>query len=175
MNEQKLIQACKKNVYAAQMQVYHLYKDMLYNSCLRILKNKEDAEDAVQESFIKGFQRMHQMKEEKYLGAWLKRIAINHCLDVVRKQKNTIWLEETLVLESVENEIEDENELLFSVEKIKECIYQLKDKYRIVLVLYLIENYTHKEISSLLQLNESTVRNQYSRGKNKLLQLLKNN
>ncbi len=161
-------------MYSAQMQVYHLYKDMLYNSSWRILKNREDSEDAVQESFIKGFERIHQMKEEKYLGSWLKRIVINYSLDVLRKRKKDVWLEETLLLETEMEEIVNEDDCTFSVDKIKDCIHQLKEKYRIVLVLYLIENYTHKEISGLLKINESTVRNQYRRGKLLLLQLLKN-
>ncbi len=161
-------------MYSAQIQVYHLYKDMLYNSSWRILKNREDAQDAVQESFIKGFERIQQIKEEKYFGSWLKRIVINHSLDMLRKRKNIVWLDETYLLETKAEEVKNEEDINFSVAKITNCIYQLKEKYRIVLILYLIENYTHKEISKLLKLNESTVRNQYRRGKKILLQLLKN-
>ncbi len=162
-------------MYSAQMQVYNLYKNRLYNSSFRILKNREDAQDAVQESFIKGFEKIHQIKEEKHLGSWLNRIVINYSLDVLRKRKKIVWLEETYLLETEIEEVVNEDDITFSVDKIKACIHQLKEKYRIVLVLYLIENYTHKEIGHLLKINESTVRNQYRRGKNMLLEQLNKN
>ena len=173
MNEQKLIQKCKKNEYIAQMQVYHLYKDMMYNCSWRILKSREDAQDVVQDSFIKGFEKIHQKNETINLGAWLKRIVINQSLDLIRKRKKETWLEETNIVELIDETEDFENTTILSISKIKTCLLQLKDKYQIILNLYLIENYTHKEISEFLDLKESTVRNQYIRGKKQLQILLK--
>ncbi len=147
---------------------------MMYNSSYRIVRSREDAEDIIQECFIKSFQKMHQIKEEVSLGAWLKRIVVNRSLDHVRRKKQESWIEETHILETESEEIELEDESNVSIELIKECINSLKEKYRVILILYMIEDYNHREISEILNIKESTVRNQYRRGKNQLIELLKN-
>lgn len=144
----------------------------MFGAALRILKSREEAEDVVQDCFIKGFQKMYQLKEDANLGAWLKRIVVNKSLDVIRNNKKIIWVEETLILEK-ETEEEDEIEDNISIDFIKNCINKLKEKYSIILTLYLIENYNHREIGELLNIKESTVRNQYKRGKEQLLKLIK--
>tara|TARA_R110002073_G_scaffold8207_1_gene45694 strand:- start:133897 stop:134376 length:480 start_codon:yes stop_codon:yes gene_type:complete len=144
----------------------------MYNVSYRIVRNRHDAEDVVQESFIKGFDKVHQIKEEVSLGAWLKRITVNASLDLVRKRKKEYWVDELHVSEEEvkDSEIEDFSEM--TVKLIKECINNLKEKYRVILVLYMIEDYNHREISELLGLKESTVRNQYRRGKNQLIEMI---
>lgn len=146
---------------------------MMYNTSVRIVRSREDAEDIIQECFIKAFQKMYQIKEEVSLGSWLKRIVINSSLDRVRKKKQEAWIEETHVLEVETEESKLDSYSEVSVAHIKECMNQLKEKYRIILVLYMIEDYNHREISELLNLKESTVRNQYRRGKSQLIDLLK--
>ena len=148
---------------------------MLFSSSVRILRNREDAEDVVQDVFIKGFQKIDQVKEGVSLGAWFRRIAVNASLDLIRKQKNMIWAEETNVLEKEYEDIEIDNDSGITVDLIKECINELKEKYRIVLVLYMIEDYNHREIAKQLHLKESTVRNQYARGKSQLIQMIHKN
>jgi RNA polymerase sigma-70 factor (ECF subfamily) len=145
----------------------------MYNTSYRIVRSREDAEDIMQECFIKGFQKMHQIKEEVTLGAWLKRIVVNRSLDHVRKKKQETWIEETRILDTEAKEPELESYSEVSVDHIKKCMDQLKEKYRIILVLYMIEDYNHREISKLLNIKESTVRNQYTRGKSQLIDLLK--
>lgn len=173
MKEQELIKACKKNDYVAQMQVYNLYRKHMYNACWRIFKNKQDAEDAVHDAFIKGFQKIGQVREDANLGAWFKRIAINHCLDRIRRDKKIAFDDfATVGIEDKEDDSINYEEV--SVAFVKNCIDSFDEKYRIILELYLIEEYNHREISELLGLKESTVRNQFRRGKNKLLTLLKN-
>lgn len=175
MNQKEIIQQCKKNDYTAQVEVYNKYKNMLYNSCVRILKNREDAEDMVHDAFIKGFQKIHQVSDEINIGAWFRRIAINASLDKLRKEKHTFWAEESKEIEAETEEVEFDKVEEISIDFIKECIHQLKEKYRVILLLYLIENYNHREIAELLQLKDSTVRNQYVRGKNQLVAVLNNN
>ncbi len=155
------------------MQVYNLYKHMLYNVSWRIFRNRQDAEDAVHDVFIKGFQKIHQLKDDANLGAWLKRIAINHSLDIIRKRKQ-IWIDDVEIVDTDVEEPFDEDDSI-SIDFIKQCVDRLDEKYRIILILYLFENYTHIEISKHLKIKESTVRNQYRRGKIKLLQLIKHN
>ena len=153
------------------MKVYHLCKRQLYNACFRIFKNKQDAEDAVHDTFIKGFQKIDQLREDSQIIGWFKRIAVNHSLDIIRKRKN-IWTDD-IEISDVEEDVEFEIEEGISVDEIKKSITELDNKYSIILSLYLIEDYNHREISEMLQLKESTVRNQFRRGKQKLLKNLK--
>jgi RNA polymerase sigma-70 factor (ECF subfamily) len=81
-------------------------------------------------------------------------------------------LDDSKEIEAETAELDVDNAEEFSVDLIKECINKLKEKYRVILVLYLIEDYNHREISEILKINESTVRNQYARGKSQLIELL---
>lgn len=174
MNQPELIKACKQHNLKAQMQMYQLYKDMLYNTSLRIIKNQHDAQDVVHDAFIKAFQNISKLEKELNLGAWLKRIVINCSFDFLKKKKKLGWLQD--VTEFLEEE-EDTNayeDISFKVEEVKKAINALKEKYRIIVVLYLIEDYSHKEIAQQLGLKESTVRNQYVRGKRLLQEQLLN-
>jgi len=149
---------------------------MLYNVSLRILKNEHDAQDAVHDAFIKAFQNISKIENELKLAAWLKRIVINGSLDFLRKKKKVRWLEDSMAFQQHEEgeEVELLGEESLTLDDVKKAIINLKDKYRIIIVLYLLENYTHKEIAEQLGLKESTVRNQYARGKQLLKKQLQN-
>ncbi|AXG68159.1 ECF RNA polymerase sigma factor SigW [Kordia sp. SMS9] len=156
------------------MQVYQQYKNMLYNTSFRIVKNQHDAQDVVHDAFMKAFQNISKLEKDLNLGAWLKRIVINCSLDFLRKKKKLGWLQD--VTEFLEEE-EDTNayeDISFQIEEVKKALNGLKEKYRIIIVLYLIEDYSHKEIAQQLGVNESTVRNQYRRGKRLLQQQFQN-
>ncbi|SHM72497.1 RNA polymerase sigma factor [Polaribacter sp. KT 15] len=172
MSTVKIIKKCKENNYTAQLEVYNSYKNMMLNSVIQIVKNKSQAEDIVQDSFIKGFQKIKNLDNNANLGAWLKRIAINNSLDYLRNKKKFNFIDDSSILELCLEEKEEEVDESISIDFIKKCIHQLKEKYRIILVLYLIEDYNHREIGEMLSLNESTVRNQYKRGKDLLLKMI---
>ncbi|WP_282042840.1 RNA polymerase sigma factor [Winogradskyella flava] len=174
MERPELIKACKNNNLKAQMQVYQMYKDMLYNVSLRIIKNQQDAQDMVHDAFIKAFQNIAKLENDLNLGPWLKRIVVNCSLDFLRKQKKLGWLQESYELQQDDTTTDALEDNTLSVEDVKKAINALDDKYRIVIVLYLIEDYSHKEIAQQLDLKESTVRNQYVRGKRLLKQQLQN-
>lgn len=154
------------------MAVYNMYKNMMFNACLRIVRSNHDAEDIVQESFIKGFQKIEQLKEETNFGAWLKRIVVNASLDFIRKKKKEQWIEESQNIEVKEEEFTIEEDKGVTIQIIKDCLEDIKEKYRVILVLYMIEDYNHREIGEMLSLKESTVRNQYRRGKNRLIEMI---
>jgi len=156
------------------MKVYQLYKDALFNTSIRVLKNKHDAQDIVHDAFIKGFQNIEKLDDDGSLIAWLKRITINCSLDFLKKKKKLNWLDDGHLIIEEGDEISFDEKSHLSIDIIKKAIDQLKDKYRIIVVLYLIESYSHKEIAEILNLNESTVRNQYRRGKNQLREQLQN-
>ena len=159
----KLIQQCKANDYQGQMEVFHAYKDLLYSAAIRIVKRPSLAQDVVQEAFIKGFQRINDLDDTSNLGAWLYRIASNMAIDALRKEQRFDWQENETTIHLGE-ETEEESEEM-PVGLLKQALDELKESYRIVVVLYAIEGYSHKEIAQQLDIKESTVRNQYRRAK----------
>ena len=142
---------------------------------LRFVKDTMEAEDIVQEAFIKAFSKLEQYKAEVTFGAWLKRIVINSCIDVLKsKRQRLLELEEhhlNVVDTDYENDwlVDDE----ITIEDVKTAIEGLPEKYRIVVMLYLIEGYDHQEISEILGISEVASRTQLSRGKQKLKNELK--
>lgn len=175
---QDIIDRCKLNEPKAQFQLYKLYYKAMFNTCLRIVNNNLEAEDIMQESFFKAFEKINLYRGEVSFGAWLKKIVVNHSLDELRKKKlDLLSLEEAKVnpVETTENTIEEEQEIQAKAEEIKEQINQLPDGYRIVLSLYLIEGYDHDEIGEILNITSSTSRSQCARARQKLLERIKNN
>lgn len=171
---QDIIDRCKSGEQKAQFQLYKLYYKAMFNTCLRIVNNSLEAEDIMQESFLKAFEKLNFYKGEVSFGAWLKRIVINHSLDELRKRKLETNSIEDSVYEIKEEEKRDNDEdISLKIEEIKEEIRKLPDGYRIVLSLYLIEGYDHDEISEILQISNSTSRSQFARAKKKLIECLK--
>ena len=171
-----IIEECKKNNRKAQLELYQKYCDGMYVVAMRFLKHSAEAEDAVQEAFIKAFTKLHQFQGEVTFGAWLKRIVINKCIDTLKaRHERFTALEEShlKVVDDYQEEwlVDD----AVTVETIKQTIEQLPDKYRYVVMLYLIEGYDHQEISEILHISENVSRTHLSRGKAKLLELLKMN
>jgi len=171
---QDIINRCKSGEQKAQFQLYKLYYKAMYNSCLRIVNDSLEAEDIMQESFLKAFEKINFYKGEVSFGAWLKRIVINHSLDELRKRKLDInSMEESVYELKEEDKIDNHDEVSLKVDEIKKGIRKLPDGYRIVLSLYLIEGYDHDEISEILNINSSTSRSQFARAKRKLIECLK--
>lgn len=169
---EKLIAKCKNGDRRAQFEIYKLYYKTMFNSCLRIVNNISEAEDLMQESFLKAFNKIETYKGEVAFGAWLKRIVVNSALDYVKKRK----LQLTELNEAVTSDFyyDETNELSddVSIETIKEKINDLPDGYRIILSLYLFEGYDHEEIASILDITNSTSRSQYLRAKQRLIKEL---
>ena len=167
---QEIIDLCRNGDPKAQFQLYKLYYKPMYNVSLRIVNNETDAEDIMQESFLKAFKKIDTYKGEVSFGAWLKKIVINRSLDYLKKRK--VKFEE---ISQKTTEVADYQMELKEVDlkTIKNAIQGLPDGYRIVLSLYLIEGYDHEEISQILGISNSNSRTQYLRAKNKLRELLK--
>ncbi len=174
---QDIIDRCKLAEPKAQFQLYKLYYKAMFNTCLRIVNNNLEAEDIMQESFLKAFEKISMYRGEVSFGAWLKKIVVNHSLDELRKKKLDLQsLEESGINPAAtnENSKEDEDEIQAKAEEIREQINHLPDGYRIVLSLYLIEGYDHDEIGEILKISSSTSRSQCARAKQKLLERIKN-
>ena len=173
---QRLIEACSKGDQKAQFEIYRRYHAAMYNTTLRIVGDPDDAEDVMQEAFLKAFTRMKTYRGEVRFGAWLKKIVINQALDFLRMRKDHIPLEEVGEPEDLRGETEDEageQEMRLEVEAIRKAISALPEGYRIVLSLILLEGYDHEEVSTILKISNATSRTQYHRAKKKLLELLR--
>ena len=169
----EIIQQCKMNNRRAQLKLYNQYCGAMYNIAFRFMKNSHDAEDVMQEAFIKAFKKIDTFKGEVTFGAWLKRIVINKSIDTLKsvKLKFSEVNENYLKVIVDDDNWEIDNEV--SIEEIKFAITQLPQKYELVLSLFLIEGYDHQEISQILNITEVNSRTHLSRGKQKLKESLK--
>ena len=171
--ESSLVALCIRGDRNAQHTMYKRYCDAMYNVCYRILGSEPEAEDALQESFIDVFRRLDTFRGESSLGAWIKRIVINHCLNELKRRKVVFTPMEDHFSETISDSGEDGPDNEYEVKRVKEAIMKLPDGYRQVLTLYLIEGYDHGEIASILGIQETGSKSQYSRARTKLRELLK--
>lgn len=167
------MEACLKGDPRAQTELYRLYSGAMYNICLRMLNDPQEAEDLLQQSFLDVFTRLDTFRFESSIGAWIKRIVINNCINHLKKRRLQVQLldeEQTERLSEPDDETESEPE--YSVDTIKRAMKALPDGYRVVFSLYLFEGYDHQEIAEILHISEATSKSQYHRAKKKLRQLL---
>jgi len=169
-----IIEKCKQNNRKAQLQLYNQYCDGMFVVAKRFVKDSFEAEDIVQESFIKAFSKLHQYKAEVTFGAWLKRIVINKSIDSLKSKKQQMLELDEVHLNVVDSHIEDEwlVDDTITLNQVKEAINKLADKYKFVVMMYLIEGYDHQEIAEVLDITEVASRTQLLRGKTKLKELL---
>ena len=167
----EIVEACKQGNRQAQYELYSLYSKAMYNICLRMVKEPLDAEDLLQNSFVDVFTKLHSFKQESTIGAWIKRIVINNCINFIKKKR----LEIVALNENYDPAIQLQEEIpdtALNVNGINEALLQLPDGYRMVFTLYLIEGYDHGEIETILNITEATSKSQYSRAKKKLKHIL---
>lgn len=173
MIQHQLIEACKQNDRRAQLKLYNKYCDGMFYVALRFLKDRFEAEDAMQEAFIRAFAKLHQFTGEVSFGAWLKKIVINKCIDKLKAKKLELVAINEQVLSTVDEDDNWQVEEDVSLEKIKKCIDQLPEKYKYPLMLFLMEGYDHEEISEILNITHVASRTLVHRGKKKLQEELK--
>ncbi|WP_290475235.1 MULTISPECIES: RNA polymerase sigma factor [unclassified Leeuwenhoekiella] len=169
----EILERCKQNDRRAQMQLYKKYSDGMYYVAFRFLKNSFEAEEAMQEGFVKAFTKMHQYNGEVTFGAWLKRIVINKSIDMLKAKK----LELVAMNEQVLGTVDEQNDWSvddgITLDQIKQAIEELPERYRYAVMLFLIEGYDHQEISEILEITEVASRTLVHRGKKKLQEKLK--
>ena len=168
-----LVKQCIKGDMSAWWILYERYSKAMYNTALRITGNRADAEDTLQESFIDAFLQLGSFEKKATFGAWLKQIVVFKSIAVLKKRRLSFADLEKETDDMSEAETTDESGIVFTVESIRKAMNQLPDGYRTVLSLYLLEGYDHEEIAAIMQISQSTVRTQYKRGKQKLLEMLK--
>ncbi|HPB05825.1 MAG TPA: sigma-70 family RNA polymerase sigma factor, partial [Prolixibacteraceae bacterium] len=127
---QKLIEASKKGDNRARRQLYELYARAMFNICYRMMNNREDAEDILQEAFVQAFAKLESFRYESTFGAWLKRIVINTCINAINKRKVDLLLTEDMYYYKDVMD-EDEEELPLTVQDIQKALEQLPKGGRI--------------------------------------------
>jgi RNA polymerase sigma factor (sigma-70 family) len=164
MTDKELLQGCRKNHSPAQTLLYDRYKGRMMGICRRYAGNTTDAEDILQEAFIKIFRNINQIREEKALVGWMKKIvthtAINYYRANLKYNQNTEYEELVLTDDSYTDLLSK-----LATEEIFKLINELPTGYRLVFNLYLIDGYEHKEIAGMLHISEGTSRSQLSKAK----------
>ena len=169
----KLIEAGKNGDNRARRQIYELYARAMFNICFRMVNNREDAEDIMQEAFVQAFMKLDTFRYESTFGAWLKRIVINSCINALNKKKVDLLLTDDMNhYKNISDEIEEEY-LPLSTKDVQKAMEQLPEGGRIVFSLYLLEGYDHVEIAEILGITESTSKSQFMRAKRRVCEILK--
>jgi len=163
-DEASLIQACIKQNRAAQKKLYDLHAPKMLGVCYRYAQSKEEAEDMLQEGFIKVFQKLDSFKFQGVFEGWLRRIFVNTAINIIRKYQKLQYetdIEQAGTMASNAAEVLD----AMQNKEVIELIRNMPQGYRTVLNLYAIEGYSHKEIGEMLGINESSSRSQFTRAK----------
>ncbi len=166
-----LVERCKAQDRKAQLALYKQYCEGMFCVAMRFVNNRDDAEDVLQEAFIKAFQKIHQFKGDVTFGAWLKRIVINKSIDFLKKKKERA----VEIQENTLQIVEDQDWTVapeVSMEDVKKAMRKLPEKYQYVLQLFLLEGYDHEEIAAILGLSNTASRTRLLRGKGYLRALL---
>ncbi|MDX1924295.1 MAG: sigma-70 family RNA polymerase sigma factor [Rickettsiaceae bacterium] len=170
-NEDELIQGCCKNDRASQRQLYERYARKMLVVCLRYTKNQLEAEDILQESFIKIFDNIQKFRKECPLEQWIKRIVINTSL---KNNRSKLYLYPAVDLEQLDEDLNENLTLSnYNYKELIEIIRQLPPRYQIIFNLYAIEGYQHKEIAEMLGMSEGTSKSQYCRARGLLQKIVK--
>lgn len=170
---QRLIDECRRGSRKAQFRLYNLYSTAMFNTAYRIMGNREEAEDMLQEAFADCFINIGSYRNEAAFGAWLKTIVINRCISRLRKREaELVYVDDYSMHEMYEPE-EDEERAWPDAATIAGAVESLPEGYRVIFSLYLLEGYDHREIAGILGISESTSKTQYHRARKRLKQMLK--
>ncbi|HPE76244.1 MAG TPA: RNA polymerase sigma factor [Draconibacterium sp.] len=173
-NHKSIIDACKKGDERQKYRLYQMYSKAMFNVCYRMMNNREEAEDMLQEAFTQAFLKLDSFRYESGFGSWLKRIAINTCINAKNKRKVELtYFEEMHKFEKPEIDENNEEEVQLTVAGITKAMEKLPEGGRIIFSLYLLEGYDHGEISQILNITESTSKSQFMRAKRRVVEILK--
>ena len=143
----------------------------MFNAAYRVLNNREEAEDILQEAFTDCFAKINTYRSDSTFGAWLKTIVVNKCINRLRKREaELVYVDDFRPLEKAEEETPEQS--WPDPATIAKAVEELPDGYRVIFSLYLLEGYDHSEISQIMNISESTSKTQYLRAKEKLRKIL---
>lgn len=169
-----IIERSKKGNRQAQYQLYRQYAKAMFNICNRMMNDRADAEDMLQESFSEAFRRLDSFRSESTFGAWLKMIVVNRCINEIKRKKTQLEFFDDMSPFEDEEDLTDDQSAGLSPERIKKAMEELPKGSRMIFSLYLLEGYDHQEISEILNISESNSKTQYMRAKQRIKEILKN-
>lgn len=164
MDDYALVSECAKGSPKAQRALFDKFAPKMLSVCRRYLQNLEEAEDVLQDGFVKIFQKIGEFKMEGSLEGWIRRIMVNTALDALRKKKKLL-ADQNVDDVSYKLPFEDHGFDDMDVRFLLQLIDRLPDGYRVVFNMFAIEGYSHKEIADTLGVTENTSKSQYSRAR----------
>ncbi len=177
---ERLISACRKGERKSQRVLYEMLYGKMLGVCMRYSSNMQEAEDMVHDGFIKVFDKIKSFENKGSLEAWITRLMVNHCIDVIRKKKKLKFqYQDESNMDNIKDEAIDEQEdfkiLELKVERIVELMQKLTPAYQMVFNLYVVEDMTHNEIAQMLNISEGTSKSNFFKAKKKLRELYNEN
>jgi RNA polymerase sigma-70 factor (ECF subfamily) len=159
-----LVTACLKGDPRAQKTFFEKFAPKMFAVCLRYMGDSDDAQDTLQDGFVKVFSKLADFKNEGVLEGWIRRIIVNTCLDAIRKNQKTKF---DVSISDVEYQLEYNDTGLQSLEleELMNLVQSIPNGYRVVFNMFAIEGYSHKEIGEKLGINENTSKSQYLRAR----------
>jgi len=168
MEQQKLVKDCLKGKIQAQRQLYELYAEPMLGVCYRYTRSMRDAEDVLQDGFLKVFQHLGQYKQQGELGAWIRRIMVNTALNFLKRNRK--YQEEMFFTEEYLHPVIDETPVhRLEAKELADLVRQLPHGYQVIFNLYAVEGYNHVEIGEMLGISDGTSRSQYARARKLLI------
>lgn len=161
MSLEQLIEQCKKRDRHAQEQLYNLFGDKLFSVCLKYSRNKTEAEDNLQDSFVTIFNKISQYNFKGSFEGWMKRITVNTVLQKYRKE-SVFDIVHDDIEDDVTTEVDEEN---VSLDYLLSIIQELPDRYRLTFSLYVLDDHSHKEIAQMLEITEGTSKSNLARAR----------
>lgn len=174
MSEHQLVKDCLKGKPEAQRKLYELYAKNMLGVCYRYTKSLKDAEDVLQDGFVRVFLGLRQYRFEGDLGAWIRRIMVNTALNFLKRNRK--YRDEMVFTEQPLHPVADENPAMdLDAKELADLIRQLPQGYQTIFNMYAIEGYTHVEIGEMLGISDGTSRSQYARARSLLISWIEKN
>jgi len=172
MDHRQLVKDCLKGDAAAQRELYSMFTENMLGICYRYTKSMADAEDVLQDGFVKVFLNLHQYKFQGELGGWIRRIMVNTAINWLKK--NSWYQSDLLFTDTALHPVTgDDPEMTLSAKELAGLIRQLPPGYQAIFNLHAVEGYSHVEIGKILGINEGTSRSQYARARGLLISWIK--
>lgn len=173
---EELIDGCIAGNRRSQQKVYEMYYGKMMAACYRYARNREEAQDLLQDGFIKVFTKINKYNKEGSFEGWIRRLIVNNAIDSFRKNKNTFMVPDSdLVMEKQMGEYEEEEDDSYhnlKAQDVMEAMQQLSPAYKMVFNLYVIENYSHQEIADALGISVGTSKSNLAKAKQNLKRIL---